>query len=134
MLESRVKVTQDSLISDHVQNMPTRAQLLVQTPAGDMQLQQTESGDIRCTEVLVRFMAAPINPLDLLIMTGTYPVKPKYEHEGNSVLGYDGIGEVLQCGAKVHDLHPGDIVVPSMFGIGMLKLRISNSINAGRLT
>lgn len=99
------------------------AQLLVQTPARDLQLQQTELGDIKSAEVLVRFMAASINPLDLLVMAGTYPVKPKYEYEGNSVLGYDGIGEVLQCGAGVRDLQPGDIVVPSMFGIGMLKLK-----------
>lgn len=66
-------------------------------------------------------MAAPINPLDLLVMAGTYPVQPKYEHEGSSVLGYDGVGEVMDCGAGVQDLRPGDFVVPSVFGIGTPK-------------
>ena len=100
--------------------MPAMAQLLVQTPTRELKLLQKDLCEVRSTEVLVRFVAAPINPLDLLVMAGTYPVKPKNEHNGNSVLGYDGVGEVLQCGAEVHDLHPGDIVVPSMFGVGKL--------------
>ena len=98
-------------------------QLLIQTPTQEVKLQETELGDISPTSVLVRFLAAPINPLDLLVLAGTYPVKPKYEHNGSGVLGYDGIGEILQCGAGVRNLVPGDTVVPNTFGLGMFELQ-----------
>lgn len=72
-------------------------------------------------EVLVKFLAAPIHPLDLLVIRGSYPVKPKYQLNGDAILGYDGIGQILSCGSEVSasgSLSPGDLVVPREFGVG----------------
>ncbi|KAL4916107.1 hypothetical protein BDW62DRAFT_202944 [Aspergillus aurantiobrunneus] len=69
-------------------------------------------------EVLIRFIASPINPLDLLVLAGKYPVRPKHQHNGEPIVGYDGVGEVIACGAHVSHLVPGDYVVPSQFGVG----------------
>ena len=69
-------------------------------------------------EVLVKFLASPINPLDILVLAGRYPVQPKHSHNGEVIPGYDGVGEVIASGAQVSNLAPGDLVVPSQFGVG----------------
>ncbi|KAF1348560.1 hypothetical protein BDV97DRAFT_266881, partial [Delphinella strobiligena] len=69
-------------------------------------------------QVLVRWLAAPINPLDVLVLTDAYPVKPSYKHSGEPIPGFDGVAEVISCGRKVSGLVPGDLVVPSKFGVG----------------
>lgn len=69
-------------------------------------------------QVLVRFLAAPINPLDILVLGDRYPMKPQHHHNGEAILGYDGVAEVLQCGKEVKNLKKGNIVIPSKFGIG----------------
>lgn len=72
-------------------------------------------------EVLVKFLAAPIHPLDLLVIRGSYPVEPKYHLNGEAILGYDGVGQILSCGSEVlasGKLRPEDLVVPQEFGIG----------------
>jgi len=69
-------------------------------------------------EVLIRFLAAPINPLDVLVLTGQYPVKPNHFHQDNPIPGYDGVAEVIACGESVKHLSSGDIIIPSRFGIG----------------
>jgi trans-2-enoyl-CoA reductase len=69
-------------------------------------------------EVLVRFYFSPINPLDLAVIAGVYPVKPHFEHDGESILGFDAIGEVVSLGPNVKHLQVGDFVVPAKYGIG----------------
>lgn len=69
-------------------------------------------------EVLVRFLACPINPLDVLVLRNSYPVKPTHQHLREDIVGYDGLAEVVTCGADVLSLQPGDLVVPSRFGVG----------------
>lgn len=63
--------------------------------------------------MLVKFLASPVNPLDLLVLAEKYLVQPKHKPDGESILVYDGVGEVVACGAHVSHLAPGDIVVPS---------------------
>ena len=70
------------------------------------------------SEIQCRFLMAPIHPLDKLVIGGHYPVKPIYKHMGEEILGYDGVAEVLAVGAQVDDLHTGDLVLPSKFGLG----------------
>jgi trans-2-enoyl-CoA reductase len=72
----------------------------------------------KANEVVVKLLAAPINPLDILVLQGFYPVKPSHTHSGEPILGYDGVGEILTCGSAVTTLSPGDLVVPSKFGTG----------------
>ncbi|KAI1704230.1 zinc-binding dehydrogenase domain-containing protein [Ditylenchus destructor] len=66
------------------------------------------------SEVLVRWLAAPINPSDLGQIKGTYAVKPPLP----AVAGLEGCGEVEKVGSKVTTLKPGDWVIPSSSGIG----------------
>ncbi|KAF2088011.1 GroES-like protein [Saccharata proteae CBS 121410] len=70
------------------------------------------------SQVLVRWLAAPINPLDLLVIADVYPVKPSYKHADEPIIGYDGVGEVISTGEGVTGLAQGDVVVPSTFGTG----------------
>jgi len=91
-------------------------------------------------QVLIGFLASPIHPLDLLVLAGKYPVKPKFRHvndEGDdegAIPGYDGIAQVLSVGppptlsspsttgttsgSSGTELVPGDFVIPSIFGLG----------------
>lgn len=69
-------------------------------------------------EVLVKFLAAPINPLDVLVLADLYPVKPQHYYSGEPIPGYDGVAEIVNCGEDVSELAAGDLVIPSKFGLG----------------
>ena len=58
-------------------------------------------------EVLVKVLAFPINPADLLTMQGIYPrLDPNTKAIGN-----EAVGEILAVGTEVEDLAPGDRVI-----------------------
>ena len=60
-------------------------------------------------EVLVAIEYSPINPNDLLVARGTYPLRPELP----SVIGNEGVGRVLAVGPGVtHVAVVGDRVVP----------------------
>ncbi len=59
-------------------------------------------------EVLVAIEYSPINPNDLLVARGTYPVLPALP----SVIGNEGVGRVLAVGPGVTTVAVGDRVVP----------------------
>ncbi|GKT93525.1 LOW QUALITY PROTEIN: trans-2-enoyl-CoA reductase [Colletotrichum tofieldiae] len=50
-------------------------------------------------KILVSFLFSPINPQDLLVIAGRYPVKPSYKHEGEPVLGYDAVARIEAVGS-----------------------------------
>ena len=77
----------------------------------------------KSNEVFVEFLAAPINPLDLMVVAGKYPNKPKYHVSGESIAGFDGVARVLTCGDEVKSLKPGDMVVPNTLGLGTWRTR-----------
>ena len=58
-------------------------------------------------EVLVDFVAAPINPSDLYTIQGTYGIKPPLP----AVPGFEGIGAVAAVGPGVTHLAPGQRVL-----------------------
>lgn len=66
----------------------------------EFQPKRPESG-----EVLLRILAAPINPADLNTIEGTYGVKPALP----AVPGIEGCGEVVESGSA--DYQPGDRVI-----------------------
>ncbi|GJD00288.1 trans-2-enoyl-reductase [Colletotrichum higginsianum] len=75
--------------------------------------------------VLVSFLFAPINPQDLLVIAGRYPVKPAYSHDGEPILGYDGVARVEAVGSGLSPssdgapaLRQGDLVIPRRHGLG----------------
>ena len=67
--------------------------------------------------VLVRLLAAPINPLDLLVIAGQYPVKPKNTVDGKGVAGFDGVARVEQANTGT-GLKVGDLVILNALGLG----------------
>ncbi|KFZ19918.1 hypothetical protein V501_00418 [Pseudogymnoascus sp. VKM F-4519 (FW-2642)] len=89
-----------------------------QVPAVNFHAQKYSVNKLEANEVLIKMLAAPINPLDILVLAGVYPVKPSHTHLDEPILGYDGVGEVLKIGRSVTTLSPGDLVVPSKFGTG----------------
>ena len=67
--------------------------------------------DSETNAVIVRMLAAPINPAHINVIQGTYPIKPK---SFPAVGGTEGIGQVHQVGSQVKRLKIGDLVFPSL--------------------
>ncbi|XP_064628051.1 enoyl-[acyl-carrier-protein] reductase, mitochondrial-like [Lineus longissimus] len=65
-------------------------------------------------QVLVRFLAAPINPADLTMIEGKYPIKPALPAVG----GNEGVATVVATGGSVKGIIPGDWVIPAGSGFG----------------
>lgn len=59
-------------------------------------------------EVLLEIEAFPINPADLLTLSGDYAVRPKLP----ASLGAEGVGRVVQVGPNVRQISIGDRVLP----------------------
>ncbi|KAK8126548.1 uncharacterized protein PG998_002307 [Apiospora kogelbergensis] len=66
-------------------------------------------GDDRDDQVHVRFLASPINRVDMMLLAGRYPIKPKYTQDGQPIPGFDGCGVVVQCSSPSSNLKPGDL-------------------------
>ncbi|MEE4637524.1 MAG: zinc-dependent alcohol dehydrogenase family protein [Wenzhouxiangella sp.] len=58
-------------------------------------------------EVLVEVIASPINPSDLLTLTGAYGILPELPATG----GNEGVGRVVELGAQVQGLRQGQTVL-----------------------
>lgn len=63
-------------------------------------------GTINNDEVVIEVLYSPVNPSDLLLMRGTYPIQPGLP----SVIGGEGVGRVVSVGASVTTVKPGDVV------------------------
>jgi NADPH:quinone reductase-like Zn-dependent oxidoreductase len=59
-------------------------------------------------EVLVAIEYSPINPNDLLVAQGAYPLRPELP----SVIGNEGVGRVLAVGPGVTNVAVGDRIAP----------------------
>ncbi|KAJ8405102.1 hypothetical protein AAFF_G00330230 [Aldrovandia affinis] len=64
--------------------------------------------------VLVKMLAAPINPSDINMVQGTYAILPDLPAVG----GNEGVGVVLEVGSQVTTLRVGDWVIPRDAGLG----------------
>ncbi|RWS01255.1 trans-2-enoyl-CoA reductase: mitochondrial-like protein [Dinothrombium tinctorium] len=69
---------------------------------------------LSANEVLVRFLASPVNPADVIRIKGVYAIKPPLPAIG----GNDGVAEIIKCGPDVKQLKVGDWVIPSLPGFG----------------
>jgi len=65
------------------------------------------------THALVKMLFAPINPADLNMVQGSYPIRPNLPAVG----GNEGLGQVLAVGNQ-SKLKVGDFVIPSRQGVG----------------
>lgn len=76
---------------------------------------------MRHDQVLVRFLASPVNPADMNTVQGVYPIKPPLP----SFPGNEGLAQVLDCNVPaqlgIHHpriIKPGDWVIPNQPGFG----------------
>ncbi|KAJ1732727.1 mitochondrial 2-enoyl thioester reductase [Coemansia biformis] len=75
-------------------------------------------------QVVVRMLAAPVNPSDLNQIEGTYPVRGRFATMAlrggatihGAVGGNEGVGEVVATAHGVDGVQPGDWVVPRRAG------------------
>ncbi|XP_069178266.1 enoyl-[acyl-carrier-protein] reductase, mitochondrial-like [Procambarus clarkii] len=66
-------------------------------------------------QVLIRMIAAPVNPADINTIQGVYAVKPRLP----SVPGNEGVGEILDVGKNIgNELQPGDRIIPKINAFG----------------
>ncbi|XP_060521532.1 enoyl-[acyl-carrier-protein] reductase, mitochondrial [Cylas formicarius] len=68
----------------------------------------------QANEVVVKMLAAPVNPADINTIQGKYPSRPKLP----AVPGNEGVGQVIYVGDEVKDVSEGDHVVPLTTNLG----------------
>ncbi len=65
------------------------------------------------SEVRLRVKFSPINPADINVLEGKYPIRPELP----GTPGVEGVGLVEECGAGVTGFAPGDaVLLPHRFG------------------
>ncbi|MBN3290832.1 MECR protein, partial [Polypterus senegalus] len=77
-------------------------------PMQVLKLQKQKLPALGDSEVLIKMLAAPINPSDINMVQGTYAILPELPAVG----GNEGVGQVLEVGGHVTSLRPGDWVIP----------------------
>jgi trans-2-enoyl-CoA reductase len=91
--------------------MPTNVSAIVihefGTPAEVVRVEQVELPELAATGARVRMLAAPINPADLNVLEGKYPIRPALP----GVPGMEGVGVVEEVGAEVRKVRAGDRVL-----------------------
>jgi trans-2-enoyl-CoA reductase len=65
-------------------------------------------------DVLIKFLAAPINPADINMVEGVYHIRPELPAIG----GNEGVAQVLAIGSAVTQHKAGDWVIPAQPGFG----------------
>ena len=76
-------------------------------PAEVVRVESQELPEIKPGEVRIRILAAPINPADLNVIEGKYPIRPPMP----AVPGVEGAGVVEAVGEEVTHLNIGDEVL-----------------------
>lgn len=66
-------------------------------------------------QVVVQFLASPINPADLNTIQGVYPLKPA---SFPAIGGNEGVAEVIKIGPDVKNVQIGDKIIPSALASG----------------
>lgn len=66
-------------------------------------------------QVTVRMLFAPVNPADLNMISGSYPIQAGLPAVG----GNEGVGRVVSVGDKVSTLKVGDLVIPTAPSLGV---------------
>ncbi|XP_006631322.3 enoyl-[acyl-carrier-protein] reductase, mitochondrial isoform X1 [Lepisosteus oculatus] len=83
-------------------------------PAQAVQMEKMKLPALGDRSVLVKMLAAPINPSDMNMVQGTYAILPPLPAVG----GNEGVGQVLEVGGQVTSLRAGDWVIPRDAGLG----------------
>ncbi|KAK5861917.1 hypothetical protein PBY51_017355 [Eleginops maclovinus] len=83
-------------------------------PSKVVQLEEVDLPPIGEKDVLVKMLAAPINPSDINMIQGTYAILPDLPAVG----GNEGVAQVVEVGHQVTSLKTGDWVIPKDAGLG----------------
>lgn len=83
-------------------------------PSQVVQLEDVDLPPIGAKDVLVKILAAPINPSDINMIQGTYAILPDLPAIG----GNEGVAQVVEVGGQVKSLKTGDWVIPKDAGLG----------------
>ncbi|XP_076592486.1 enoyl-[acyl-carrier-protein] reductase, mitochondrial [Chaetodon auriga] len=83
-------------------------------PSQVVKLEDVELPPIGAKDVLVKLLAAPINPSDINMIQGTYAILPDLPAVG----GNEGVAQVVEVGGQVKSLKTGDWVIPKDAGLG----------------
>lgn len=83
-------------------------------PAEVLEICEEKIDEPKNNEVVVKILAAPINPADINTIQGRYPVKPKFPATG----GNECVAEVMSIGPNVENLIPGNRVIAFSSGLG----------------
>lgn len=83
-------------------------------PSQVVHLENVELRPVGAKDVLVRMLAAPVNPSDINMIQGTYAILPDLPATG----GNEGVGQVTEVGSQVKSLKTGDWVIPKDAGLG----------------
>lgn len=76
-------------------------------PLHVVKMREVEVPEVGNQEVLVRMLAAPVNPADINTIQGKYPVKVTLP----CIPGNEGVGFVEKVGEEVSDISPGNKVI-----------------------
>ncbi|KAI5843632.1 hypothetical protein BZA05DRAFT_410803 [Tricharina praecox] len=82
-------------------------------PSDVLKLHSHSISPVYGSEIVIKFLAAPINPADINQIEGVYPTKPAMTINLGTptpaaVPGNEGVVEVVSVGANVKDFKPGD--------------------------
>ncbi|XP_047454343.1 enoyl-[acyl-carrier-protein] reductase, mitochondrial isoform X2 [Mugil cephalus] len=83
-------------------------------PSRVVQLEDIDLPPIGAKDVMVKVLAAPINPADINMIQGTYAILPDLPAVG----GNEGVAQVVEVGSQVKSLKAGDWVIQRDAGLG----------------
>lgn len=95
-------------------------------PTKVVRIESESIADPQDDEVLVKLLAAPVNPADINTIQGKYPVKIVLP----CVPGNEGVAEVVKVGPNVDELKEGDRVIPLVNALGTWRTRLLTSKNS----
>jgi len=76
--------------------------------------------ELRPGQVLAKYLLSPVNPADINVLQGTYPIRPPLPATG----GGEGVAEILSVGDDDGDLRPGDWVIPARPMVGTWRSHV----------
>ncbi|XP_038850115.1 enoyl-[acyl-carrier-protein] reductase, mitochondrial-like isoform X2 [Salvelinus namaycush] len=114
LLCKRTEVRRHTVCRTFTSGSTTRQQQL-STPRGSIcRLESMALPSVGAKSVLVKLLAAPINPSDINMIQGSYAILPDLPAVG----GNEGVAQILEVGSQVKALRPGDWVIPRDAGLG----------------
>ncbi|KAJ8325546.1 mitochondrial 2-enoyl thioester reductase [Batrachochytrium dendrobatidis] len=120
--EAAEKVFSSRFVSTVSGSLPTQSKAIVYSKHGPpeqvLSVKHIPLGPLGPNKVLVKILAASVNPADINVIQGTYPVKTSFVNGIDSVGGNEGVGQVIAAGENVHTVSPGDWVLPITRAIG----------------